>query len=193
MNKGELIGLPASGKSWVIKKKLLKANGEYKVIKNGFRINKLFNIMVSIVPYANLILLYQKIYINNSNDINLRSYLRRVFIMYERLGYFRRQKHKNIYVDEGPMQSVWAVFYQLPLNERNMDLAKILISSINETNIVVFVSVPKLTHVKRMLQRKRKHPIQNEDNSAYLLSREWLAFILVCLRRKKKIKFIRNL
>jgi len=157
MIQGELIGLPAAGKSWVVENKVIDLKGDYKVISNGFDIFKLTNIILSIVPYVNLFAIYGKLYKSNQNKINLFSYVRRIAIMYERLGHLKRKHTGNLYIDEGPLQSVWAVFHNLPLDNINKQLAKKLIESVSVTNKVIFISVPKLTHQNRMLERTRNH------------------------------------
>lgn len=195
MIKGELIGLPAVGKSWVIenKKLELQLQAECKIISRGFNCFKLTNMILSLLPYVNLFTIYGRLYKSNQKQIYFPVFTKRIAIMFERLGHLKRKQSRGLCIDEGPIQSVWAVFHELPLSNINMHLATKLIGVVSVTNKVVFISVPKNTHKKRMLERARKHPIQSDSPDSYLLSRNWLAFIIKCLRKNQKIQFIQNL
>lgn len=192
MMKVELIGLPASGKSWAINNNKKCKNERGITITDGFSFFKLINIILSLSTHFKTLLIYLTLFKKNKNKIKLVSYFRRVAIMLERLGYLKRNINSDLYIDEGPMQSVWAVLYRLPLNSTNKQLALKLIIAVSVTDKVVFISVPKLAHKVRMRNRERKHPIQNENFDSYTLSRDWLAFIIIYLRKNRNIEFVQN-
>lgn len=182
--KIECLGLPATGKSWVLDNLNFTKDTRIEKIKLGIQPLKLFHTFVGILYYKKAIKTYISIFRSNKKSINYLQFIKRTLVSYHRLGVLKTNCKKGILIDEGPMQSVWAIFYLLPITENNRLLLNKLISDIQIYDTIIYISTPPKLHKQRMSLRERKHHIFNGDQNIYSHSRKWMYLILIELRKK---------
>lgn len=189
----ECLGLPATGKSWVLENSDLVDKSTIKKIELGNNLSKIPHTLIGISFYAKSIFNCLRLFNENPTKLQNLNFAKRMFVLFHRLGLLRTNRKTGILIDEGPVQSIWAIFYSLELTDRNKKLLKVILADVIVSDKVLYISTPSKVHLTRMTLRKRKHEIFNPDLQMYKHSRKWLYMILVELRQQKtNIQFFSN-
>jgi len=192
MKAAELFGLPGIGKSYILSRRFCKIDNLqfHEAVLAGERnkINKFFNFFFGFYHRPRLIFhLFKNLIIKKSQIINHFSYMKIVFVMYERIG--QAIQRESCIVDEGIFQALWGVLYRCRFEEE--DLASLISNILNIINIdaeLVYVTSCKKTHIHRYNNRIKHDKLDNFEfciKTNYTHARHITALILLCCRKKK--------
>ena len=180
-----MLGLPCAGKtSYLIDKKLKIIH-----VDNLSIITRCIGIFFVIVSSPILVSYVLQLY-SFVSFINLKSHSKGVLRFFSRLYECSVLKKKDGILEEGLIQGLWALFINVELNDKSINiLHKITtIICIKSCNIK-YLPCPKTTIEKRNKERKKTTRfsllIDNKSPEEVTRSRDWLAVIIRKIRREK--------
>lgn len=189
----EMLGLPASGKSFVINSggsQLGKISNNYTVhfVEKGMNVTKIKNIV-----YGLVVLLFQQPLVFIASFVNKNNY-KKILLLCERVG--RTSKLNNALLDEGITQACWAVLLN-GKGKYRLQLVKNMVASISKKQSAIFyVSANKKTILSRAQQRLKESPKNSYDYRSeeyYAQARDAMACLLIELRKERVVlQLIRN-
>ncbi|MCF2870940.1 hypothetical protein L0664_07675 [Octadecabacter sp. G9-8] len=174
----ELIGLPGVGKSYYLNEHLAPSHPDPRpVTVGGSTATKVRNIARGAFGFPRLAALF----VTHSFSGKTRLGAKRFLVLLERVG--RLSCQASSAVDEGPLQAVWALFYQRDLTDENKRACARLIREINVAERVIYVYASGALHAAFVAKRQRKHGLASADVEAQRRARRWMRFVLCEVRR----------
>lgn len=192
----ELLGLPGAGKTTYAKKKLATYTN---ILENNiYSDNRIRQNLNKIVFYVAFVVRKPKYYllgINKLNKIHFNSvkiYIKMNLYLFMTLGLLEKYKDKNVLIDEGLGQVLWAFYYN---SKDSIEAINGIFDMFNEycCDTVLFISAEKDEIKNRLLLRKNNGG--SELQKDLLSDDKYLDFAIECMKRvlsmleKKGIKY----
>lgn len=189
----EYLGLPGVGKtSQLGEDGYCAANGAHpSPVPDGQSFHKLVNTFRGLLMRKRLFFLLLWSGIQNWRTLELRTSLRPIFVVFERIGRTTHLRQnvdlREIHIDEGSLQFVWRTFFEKELNESNLRMLSACMNALGDIgSSVCYISCRREEHVSRVLNRGKQArfdlSVAQGDEAAYKRGRLWMAAILRILR-----------
>lgn len=185
----ECLGLPATGKSWVVKNILTMDTENCILVSNWGVLHRFLFFLVGFILNIKVVIHYIELYFQN-NNLGFLFFFRKLLIILTRLGALN--VNNNVIIDEGALQALWGTVFRLEYSKTNKHLIKNLIGLVLKKQNVYYVKSKLLQHQMRVNERSRKHPFSSLNGEKLKLARIWFAYIIFESKKVTNVTLIIN-
>lgn len=157
MNRhGELLGLPGSGKSFILER-LVSEQGDMlqaTAVPSGRSVKKIFHMLRGISVIGPQVLPFLPGIMARRN----RGAIKLVFVLLERTGRLQNNRLTGGVMDEGVLQALWGLLFRLNDRTTTRLSEAVLVSLRSEIGVVYYVRCFRSLHREFMESRRRINP-----------------------------------